>query len=274
MDCDDDRPALRSFRRHRATVPAASPAADLRVRNVFQDRERNAFWFGTLAGGLVRQEGSAVTVFTKADGLRSNTIRQILQDRSGVLWIALDSGLSRWDGHSFQNYYLQDGLSYPSDRCMTTDLRGDILVGTDAGLNRVHDGRIVRRQRVRRAAPTRRSGRSIRIPAGHSGWARAAAACYVSARAALLRFTRENGLLTNTIFQILEDRRGKLWMSTSSGVISADRKELDCRAGWQQALDPRDPLRNRGWNGDQSDEWRIPTGRRANRRAGDLWFPA
>ena len=60
------------------------PAADLRVRTVFQDRG-GTFWFGTLAGGLVRQEGRAVTVFTKADGLRSNTIRQILQDRDGSL---------------------------------------------------------------------------------------------------------------------------------------------------------------------------------------------
>ena len=55
-----------------------------------------------------------MTVYTKADGLRSNMVRQILEDSSGAIWIALDSGLSRWDGRSFKNYYLEDGLSYPS----------------------------------------------------------------------------------------------------------------------------------------------------------------
>ncbi len=238
------------------------PAAELRIRTVFQDRS-GAFWFGTLAGGLVRQEGSTATVFTKAEGLRSNTIRQILQDRAGVLWLALDSGLSRWDGHVFRNYYLEDGLSYPSTRCMITDLRGDILVGTDGGLNRVHDGQIVRDKEF--AALANEKIWAIYQDASGTLWIGTRGGGLLRFRAgALRRFTRENGLLTNTIFQILEDGGGKLWMSTSSGVISADRNELDSARGARHTLDPRGSLRHRRRDGDQSDEWRIPTGRRQN----------
>jgi ligand-binding sensor domain-containing protein/signal transduction histidine kinase len=252
-------------------VRLPSPAADLRVRNVFQDRD-GTFWFGTLAGGLIRQRGQAITVFTKADGLRSNTVRQILQDSSGALWIALDSGLSRWDGHSFQNYYLQDGLSYPSVRCMTTDSRGDVLVGTDAGLNRVHDGRIVGGNEF--AALNNEKIWAIYPDSNGTLWLGTRGGGLLRFRSgSVLRFTREDGLLTNTIFQILEDRRGKFWMSTSSGVISADRKELDAAAdGSKPSIHVIPYGTAEGMATSQMNGGFQPAG--ALTAAGDVWFPS
>ena len=230
------------------------------------------FWFGTAGSGVVRQEGQAVTVYTKADGLRSNMVRQILEDRSGAIWIALDSGLSRWDGRSFKNYYLQDGLSYPSTRCMITDLRGDVLVGTDAGLNRVHDGQIVRDDEFAALANEKiwaiyqDSGGTLWLGTRGGGLLR-----FRSGRA--LRFTRENGLLTNTIFQILGDRRGKIWMSTSSGMISADRKELDAAAdGSTQSIHVIPYGTADGMATSQMNGGIQPAG--AITAAGDLWFPS
>jgi ligand-binding sensor domain-containing protein/signal transduction histidine kinase len=248
-----------------------SPAADLRIRNVFQD-SGGALWFGTLAGGLVRQEGKAVTVFTKADGLRSNTIRQILQDRSGALWIALDSGLSRWDGHSFQNFYLQDGLSYPSIRCMITDSKGDLVVGTDAGLNRVHEGRIVADSEF--AALRSEKIWAIHLDSNGTLWLGTRGGGLLRFRSGkFLRFTREDGLLTNTIFHILEDRGGKLWMSTSSGVISADRKELDAAAeGSKRSIHVIPYGTAEGMATSQMNGGFQPAG--AETTAGDLWFPS
>jgi ligand-binding sensor domain-containing protein/signal transduction histidine kinase len=248
-----------------------SPAADLRIRNVFQDRG-GALWFGTLAGGLVRQEGRIVSVFTKADGLRSNTVRQILQDRSGALWIALDSGLSRWDGHAFRNYYLQDGLSYPSTRCLMADRQGDILVGTDAGLNRVHEGRIVHDNEF--AALRNEKIWAMYLDSNGTLWLGTRGGGLLRFRAGkILRFTRDSGLLTNTIFQILEDRYQKLWMSTSSGVISADRKALDSAADGSKPSIHVIPYGTAdGMATSQMNGGFQPAG--AQTAAGDLWFPS
>lgn len=248
-----------------------SPAADLRIRNVFQDRS-GVLWFGSLAGGLVRQEGQAVTVFTKADGLRSNTVRGLLQDRAGALWIALDSGLSRWDGRSFRNYYLQDGLSYPSVRCMIDGAQGDVLVGTDAGLNRIHDGEIVHDDEF---APLknekiwalyRDSGGALWVGTRGGGLLR-----FLSGK--VFRFTRDNGLLTNTIFQIVEDDNGRLWMSTSSGVVSADRKELDAAADAGKPSIHAIPYGTAdGMATSQMNGGFQPAGARTS--SGELWFPS
>lgn len=48
--------------------------------------------------------------FTIKDGLPSNTIYGIIQDKRGFIWIGTDAGLSRYDGYEFKNYDLSDGL--------------------------------------------------------------------------------------------------------------------------------------------------------------------
>jgi ligand-binding sensor domain-containing protein/signal transduction histidine kinase len=252
----------------RYRLPA--PAADLRVTTVFQER-KGVMWFGTSGSGLVLEEGNAATVFTKANGLRSNTVRQILEDRSGILWIGLDSGLSRWDGHSFQNYYLPEGLSYPSVRSMIVEAQGDLLVGTDAGLNRVHENRIVADPEFAALAKDRiwsiyqDSSGTLWLGTRGNGLIR-------YRRGKMVRFTKDKGLLTDTIQQILEDGHGKLWMSTSSGVISADRKELNAAAEsgtlpihvipYGTADGMATSQMNGGWQ---------PAGARTS--DGELWFP-
>lgn len=48
--------------------------------------------------------------FTTNEGLPSNHIYNVVEDRYGFLWIATDNGVSRFDGKYFKNYTLRDGL--------------------------------------------------------------------------------------------------------------------------------------------------------------------
>ena len=48
--------------------------------------------------------------FKIKDGLPSNTIYDLLEDRNGVLWIATDKGVSVYDGVVFKNYTTDNGL--------------------------------------------------------------------------------------------------------------------------------------------------------------------
>lgn len=50
------------------------------------------------------------TRFTVKDGLASNTVYDIKQDKDGFIWMATDAGLSRFDGRKFVTYTQQDGL--------------------------------------------------------------------------------------------------------------------------------------------------------------------
>ncbi|GEM_PF-5407604 len=44
------------------------------------------------------------------EGLPSLEIYEVLQDRSGYLWVATNKGLARYDGYQFQRFSTQDGL--------------------------------------------------------------------------------------------------------------------------------------------------------------------
>jgi signal transduction histidine kinase/ligand-binding sensor domain-containing protein len=202
-----------------------APAGSALIRNVFED-SKGVYWFGTVGQGVVRLQGGAAVTLGKAEGLRSNDVRQVAEDRVGRIWIATGSGLALWDGSRFQNYYLDAGLSYPSVRALTVTRNGDLLVGTDGGLDLVRDRRIVPH------AVFAKVGKE-KIWAIHED---STGAIWLGTRGGGLsrikdtvisHVTTKDGLPGNTIYQIIEDKNGKFWFSGPLGVFSAERRELD-----------------------------------------------
>ena len=53
---------------------------------------------------LVGAQSLPFHVLTDKDGLPSNTVVDVLQDRNGYLWVATNDGLARFDGHQFRVY--------------------------------------------------------------------------------------------------------------------------------------------------------------------------
>lgn len=48
--------------------------------------------------------------FTQKDGLPSNTVYSITQDKDGYIWIGTDAGVTKFDGINFKTYTVEDGL--------------------------------------------------------------------------------------------------------------------------------------------------------------------
>lgn len=67
--------------------------------------------------------------YTTEDGLPSNEVYDLLQDRHGFLWFATDNGLSQYDGYEFRNYHVKDGLVDAIIFELTEDYRGRIWYG-------------------------------------------------------------------------------------------------------------------------------------------------
>ena len=70
----------------------------------------NNIWFTPIFISLYAQSLS-YTSYTTKDGLPSNTITALFQDKKGYLWIGTNNGLSRYDGVEFINYSTSRGLS-------------------------------------------------------------------------------------------------------------------------------------------------------------------
>ena len=69
----------------------------------------------------------SVTKYDEEDGVPSNHVTQLLQDKHGFMWFSTWNGLCRFDGYEFQTFKTQagDGCHMPNDRIRDIAIRPD-----------------------------------------------------------------------------------------------------------------------------------------------------
>ncbi|EWS99282.1 diguanylate cyclase [Pseudoalteromonas sp. SCSIO 43095] len=70
------------------------------------------------------------------DGLPSQSLKSVVQDNQGYMWLGTQFGLSRFDGNTFTNYNTQNSLFLPSNGInkLLIDGQGLLWIGTKNGL--------------------------------------------------------------------------------------------------------------------------------------------
>jgi ligand-binding sensor domain-containing protein len=77
------------------------------------------------------------------DGLPSNTVYSVLQDKKGDIWFATEYGVSRFNGFSFENFNLDQGLSDNDVFKLFQDSKGRIWFFLSSGkVNYFENGKI------------------------------------------------------------------------------------------------------------------------------------
>ena len=91
--------------------------------------------------GVSRYDGHAFRVFTTADGLARDTIKDIFEDEDGTLWFATSSGVSRYDGETFNTITANGpmGMNVLPDwwgqiTAIAQDTVGNFWFGSTAGI--------------------------------------------------------------------------------------------------------------------------------------------
>ncbi|MSS73725.1 MAG: hypothetical protein EXS64_19890 [Candidatus Latescibacteria bacterium] len=176
------------------------------VSSMLQDHEGN-LWFGTV--GLTRYDGKNWRTFTPSQG--TNAVYSIFQDREGYLWAGTDEGVRRYDGKTFTTFTTRDGLAADGVSSIFQDREGNLWFGTSNGLSRYD-----------------RAGRGSGGPSG---------------KGTFTTFTIEDGLPSNNVSNIFQDREGNLWFGTDGGVSRYDGKMFTAfttddglAGGWAQSI--------------------------------------
>ncbi|MBK6622651.1 MAG: hypothetical protein IPG32_17925 [Saprospirales bacterium] len=90
------------------------------------DKDGN-LWFSISGEGAYRYDGKIFTNFTTKNGLCSNNVSAIIQDKSGNILIGTNNGICKYDGKSFTKFPVPDTLSIT---CMLEDKDENLWFGT------------------------------------------------------------------------------------------------------------------------------------------------
>jgi ligand-binding sensor domain-containing protein len=172
------------------------------VMYVFQAKN-NDYWFGSNDRGVYRYDGKAILNLTTKDGLVSNQIRGVQEDKSGNIYFTTYEGISKFDGQAFTTLSVAD-RSAPTDWKKQPD---DLwFVGPpDAGVVYRYDGKSLYRLQF----PKTKLGDEHFEKMPRSKFPNAKYSPY-------------------DVYCILKDSRGNLWFGTTCvGVCRYDGNSFD-----------------------------------------------
>jgi signal transduction histidine kinase/ligand-binding sensor domain-containing protein len=205
------------------------------VRSIFEDSE-SEIWVGTYFGHLNkfnRKSGKFenIDLNIKGDNPDANTVRAIFEDNKGHLWFCSNGGgivkLDKKSG-SYTVYRADSVSGLTSDYVISAaeDKYGNLWFGTQGGgLNKFD----------------RSTGKFARYNAGLKpgtpsitdvvpelfidsqgrlwiGTSKGGLCLYDYAADSLIVYSEKNGLISNSVYGILEDDKQNLWVSTSKGI--------------------------------------------------------
>jgi len=242
------------------------------IWSIAQSRD-GSLWVGTYGGGLFHlAAGRKPETFRRVPGVTSQIIRSLLVDGRDRLWIGTNGGgLDCLEKGKVTNYKVADGLPGNFIYALGEDGQGRIWVGAySGGLAVLEKGRFRRLvvpgvddQPVWVIHADR--GGDVWIGTDHAGLLRIRGE-------QVTRFTSRDGLYSDQAFQILEDRRGRLWMNCNQGIYHVAKKALN---GFAAGKAERIPCvsfgKSDGIQVTESSGPAQPAG--CIDRRGRLWFP-
>lgn len=213
----------------------AQGLANNTVLNILEDKNEN-LWFGTDGGGVSRFNGKSFCSFTTAQGLANNTVLSILEDKSGNLWFGtFRGGMSRYDGRSFTSFTTTQGLVEDRVMSILEDKTGTLWFGTRGGVSS-YDGRCFTSFTTAQGLTNNNVSSILEDKTGAlwfgtigGGVSRYNGNCEVMPNTnhkdkkyvpkSFTSFTTAQGLPSNSVYSILEDKKGNLWFGTFGGGV-------------------------------------------------------
>ena len=200
----------------------ALPGNSAAIRTLAEDAAGNV-WIGTWFNGLFRYNGTGFQHVLLGRESLTDAVSALLSDKHGGFWVGTYTGLLHYpDGvpaKSKGSLLLKDKLI----TCLAQLDDGAILVGTSAGLYRVRGDEVsmvdgVSHPYVLSISIDNARNVWVGTKGGGLDWLKGDHAVHLDTM---------NGMVDYTIFSVLDDGQGFLWMATSRGIVRVQRQQLE-----------------------------------------------
>ena len=195
-----------------------SPLDKALINDLFQDSEGN-IWVATDGSGAwkIDQDFNLVH-YTTVNGLVGNRVRDIVEDRNGVIWFGTRSGLSALENDTFRSYTDKDGLPESRIRDLLYLDSDRLLIATRNGIA-IFDGEKFENLHTDHGLV---NNRVMTLELDDKGimWIGTEEGLSAYDGENFRNFTIQNGLANNLIYDVFHDENGNIWIGTYGGGIN------------------------------------------------------
>lgn len=223
------------------------------IRFLHEDKQ-GRLWISTSYGLVCRHNGQ-FTSFTVNEGLPDNSVGPVVEDTKRNVWIGTAGGLSRFENGNFKTFTAEQGLSRNVIQTLCARADGSVLVGTSAGMQLLRDDRfssftlpdfvnvanitaiaetedhmlwfgtldgLVLINGPNSAPLTLSNNRisALRLDRAGALWVATSGGVVRVKNGASETFSAADGLSSNLILSVYEDREGSIWLGTESGGLN------------------------------------------------------
>jgi len=212
------------------------------IFDIFEDSQ-GTLWFGTGENGVASYDGKVLNYLTSEDGLCGKTVANIAEDKDGVLWFGTFSDMCRYDlkvdedprSVSFIGFEKDEDdvplLGYGWKR-VQTDNDGNLWVNSHHGIFQYINSEFKEFKVpgvVNSEASFCNTPGSISMDfidsKGNLWFGTDNDGVYKYDGKTFFHLTKEDGLTSNSITNIQEDRNGNIWFGCRNALNSNDKKE-------------------------------------------------
>lgn len=177
-------------------------------------------------------------VYTRRDGLASDTLTRVFEDREGNIWLGSLEGIQRLNitaatnaanaattntSNLFETFNSRHGLSNNFVRDILEDAEGSLWFGTDRGIDRFRDG-LFTTWGAQRGLSEEFSRTVIEDKSG-AIWIGTSDGLFRFAGQSVRRYGRKDGLLNSAILSLAEGQDGTIWVGTNAGGMYRLRQD-------------------------------------------------
>ena len=105
------------------------------------DRD-GSLWVGTLGNGLFRIRGNVVEHYGRAEGLSSDFVNDLFEDREGILWVTTTNGIDSFRDPRVVTFSTSEGLGREAAVGVLASRDGTVWVANAGSLDKIKNGTV------------------------------------------------------------------------------------------------------------------------------------
>src|SRR5271165_5195182 len=177
------------------------------VEAMITDRD-GSLWVGTLRNGLFRVHGNVVDHYGRTEGLSSDTVYELFEDREGMVWAATPEGIDNFRDPRVTTFSTLEGLG-PAASGVLAVKDGSIWVSNAGSLDHISNG-IISSVRTGAGLPGHQVTRLLEDRGGNL-WVGVDDGLYLFKNGRFRRLPEPNHQPLGLVVGLTEDIDGNIW---------------------------------------------------------------